>query len=129
MFIHTQLTALTTVEVCTKNGKHSSLDERDPDAWTLLVTTEVQGQGVGKPTTLPEGTLQLKMKPEETLLLYVALQTKDIFCLWGWCVCVGCVSRRNEDLEFLTGVTSGYRFGNTYWPRVWNGGVDYYVLV
>jgi len=122
MDIHTSLTGSVPVEIWTKNGGYAS-SKYSPMAWAKLIRIEVQGKGNGKPTVIPiQAFPRVQIKEGETRAFYVTLRSNDLSYTNGK------YPVANQHLQILPGAGVGsYAFGQSFYPRTWNGALHYSV--
>jgi len=119
--VHVQIIGSVKVEVWTKIGGHKSY-EQNQDLWTKIIATNIEGRGTGQPTLIPvRDFIHLEVNEGETHAFYITFRTFDLRYTNGeWPV-------SNEHLQILTGSGVSYPFGNSFYPRSFNGALHYQV--
>jgi M6 family metalloprotease-like protein len=121
MELHVKAIGTVLIEVWTKPGSHVSF-EKDPGAWSRLLTTEMESEGRGMRSFLDIGSLT--MSAGEKKAFYVtALGGGTLRYTNG--DGVGSVAASNEDLTVYEGVGKPVPFGYTFNNRIWNGSILY----
>lgn len=126
MDIHVNSNSSLLVEVWTKLGTHVSF-ETNESAWTKIASTEIQGQGLGHHSPLPQDSFRpVPMIANERRAFYVSIRRGGGVRYTNG-KGVGTLYSSNEDLQVFEGVGKSHHFGRTFTNRQWNG-VIHYVL-
>lgn len=130
---HTDSTEAVEVTVYTKKGTYADSSEQDPEAWTLIAKTTVQGQGFGNITNIPATDMKaVQIKQGVLQAFYVTTgDNKNIILSGGSKVSLELHDAwaKNDDLALLTGEAVTGSFGGSYKPYAWNGCIDYTVAL
>ena len=118
--IHTNLTTKLTVEIWTKEGKHTTFEGQEK-VWTRhIMATDIIGQGLGKPTIIPNEIFPpIEMREGQERSFYIVLDTPSLRYTNGD------LPFSNQHLKIDTGSGIVGRFGRSYYPRTWNGRIHY----
>ena len=117
-----------TVQLYTKYGNCTGYD-MDLAGWTLIATETVKGQGLGNPTIIPEGSFQpLIVRRKHQQAFYIATDGPYLRLSAG--TEEGNRSDFNSDMILYEGIGKRKGIdGASFSPRVWNGAIQYGVVV
>lgn len=110
-----------TIEVYEKSGTWVGFDQ-NAGAWTLVGSGSVTSTAVDAPTFFDVADFMLAAT--STTGLYITTTT-GLAMNYTNGTAVGNIAAANADLQILEGAGKAYPFGNTYQPRIWNGGIHY----
>jgi len=125
---HTDLTTLTQIQIYFRKGTYVG-HEKDASAWQLICDTEVFGRGFMNLTPISPYMFQSQvLAAAERVALYVTLQTPNLRYSKAD---VGVTDGgTNTDLHIYPGSgVGGYPFGSTAAPRLFDGQLNYEILV
>ena len=131
MSFHTRSTDTVAVSVYTKQGMYVG-SEQLPNAWTLVASATVQGQGFGNPTRIPAVSFtNVDLNEGDVQSFYVSTgDAKNVILSGGSQVPqlqLHDTFADNSDIMLLTGKAVTGSFGGSYLPYAWNGRLDYSV--
>lgn len=112
------------VEVYYKTGSYAGA-ETDSTQWTFIGTVNVVSAGSGVPTLLPIA-INVDILAGDTASFYVTTTTTDVDYTNG--ITEFAVYNTDGFLSILEGRGVQYPFAGNYFPRIWNGIVDYCTL-
>jgi hypothetical protein len=117
--IHTYSTSRVHAYVYYKKGGYIGY-ETDPNAWSLMADTWMDGRGSPNPTRIPEREVTaLSIQASETYSFYITLTESSIRYTNGR------VDAGDENLKFIRSTGNKYPFGAYYPDRIWNGNLYY----
>ena len=118
--IHTNLKDKLTVEIWTKEGKHTAFEGKEA-AWTRhLRAIGIIGQGLGIPTIIPEEIFPpIEVREGQERSFYIFLNTPSLRYTNGY------LPFSNQHVKIDAGSGIMGRFGRSYYPRTWNGKIHY----
>jgi len=114
-----------TVSVYTRPG---NLVPTNDGVWALIKTVEVEGQGEGLVTSVPDFTYPFIIPAGQKQSFYIATSSTDIDFWYSDGSDLGTVFASNADLEITEGYAIGHNWKGFASPRQWNGAVRYTVL-
>ncbi|KAL3817799.1 hypothetical protein ACHAXA_005832 [Cyclostephanos tholiformis] len=117
-----------TVQLYTKYGNVTGSD-MSLAGWKLIATETVKGQGLGNPTFIPEGAFQpLIVRRKHQQAFYIATDGPYLRLSAG--TTEGNRSDFNSDMILFEGIGKRKGIdGPSFSPRVWNGAIQYGVVV
>lgn len=118
-------TGLDTVFVYTRPG---NLVPMNDGGWALIKTFQVEGQGKGVVTSLPDFVYPFIIPAGQTQSFYIATNSTDIDFWYSDGSDLGLVFASNDDLAITEGYAIGHNWKGYASPRQWNGAVHYTVL-
>mmetsp|Transcript_12976 Transcript_12976/g.37029 ORF Transcript_12976/g.37029 Transcript_12976/m.37029 type:complete len:620 (-) Transcript_12976:968-2827(-) len=124
--INTPFTGLIHFEVFMIEGSFQG-NERNPDVWSLIAKTQVQGGGEGRPTIIPpEAFFQdFIVKRRSTVGVYVTMKYRPELRYSPVQESVGDIYVENSDIAVLVGTGNDADFGHFYPQRMTNVGIGY----
>ena len=128
--IHTSIKGPVLVEVYTiKGGVNRYFNYKDDlSAWTLVGRVEVDGQGTGKPTTIPPGSIEpvfVDIYNFQSFYITIVTDTGRGMRYEFGEGRVGSYVNYNEDLVIFEGCGVAYPASRTFADRKWNGVIHY----
>jgi hypothetical protein len=125
--MHSYAATTVTVEVW-KRKKLGTCEgsQSDPDEWEFLGQASFVGSQANQASILPAGTFPpVYVKKNSIQAFYVTFTANTNYNRYSSGSQLGKAQSSNDDLEVREGYAKGYRFGDDYYPRVWNGVVFY----
>lgn len=122
--IHTRSTTNIKVEVYTRSGTRKGHEQNTED-WKLICSTETQGLGLLKRTSIPrESFRSTKILANKRQAFYVTLKSPDI--RYSNPSSNKVITASSDSLQVFEGSgIGGYPFGPVYRSRIFNGVVHY----
>lgn len=118
-------TGTDTVSVYTRPGYLVPMND---GGWALIKTFQVEGQGKGLVTSLPDFVYPFIIPPGQMQSFYIATNSTDIDFWYSDGSDLGTVFASNDDLMINEGYAIGHNWRGYASPRQWNGAVRYTVL-
>jgi len=125
MDVHVGSNGTEFIELWNKSGSYKNY-KRHPGAWTFVASQNLNAEGFGKGTPLPESIFhEMTIPASQTLAIYVTSQSNSVISsiMTG----TGDISTSNSELQIFVGTAKSYKFGRNVDGRHFNGAL-YYVL-
>lgn len=119
--LHTPSKREVPIEIWTKEGTHEGF-EKEKGAWTLLVSTTMQGRGIGKRSSLEFSPILLVESQRRAFYITTTSGARLAYTDGRG---VGTVSAANDDIAIMEGTGNTYPFGTIFKKRRWNGVLEY----
>ena len=114
------------VLVYSRNGGHVG-HQSNHNGWILVANATVKCAGYGERTHIPESAFsdQVALAGGQTLGLYITLQTTTPSVRYANGPILKSAYASSNSLQILGASGVGKDFGDSVYPRVWNGAVQY----
>mmetsp|Transcript_4764 Transcript_4764/g.6891 ORF Transcript_4764/g.6891 Transcript_4764/m.6891 type:complete len:1246 (-) Transcript_4764:33-3770(-) len=127
--VHSYAATTCTVEVWKKKTEGTGIGvdvQSDETQWELIGQVTFESNEAYQASVLPTGSVSpVPIQANKTQAFYVTFTAETNYNRYSQGTSLGNIQAYNDDMELFEGYVKGYRFGDDYYPRRWNGRLYY----